>query len=136
MFAETNPLDTPIDADFSSSSGAENARPSAAIEPINVEETGALIFDWERLRTAFADKDFPVKTYIKYAILLTYGASASFVPFDAVDFAEQLSGECKNSWGDIKLIQIHESEVLKALADLARSKQLELTTNIQLTLHF
>ena len=105
------------------------------IAPIRVEG-GPILLDWDALKTAYVDKDFPLKTYVKYALRMEYGATAAFINFDPEEFADSISGEAETSYGEKKIIQIHPSDVLKAIAELAKKQQLETTVQLQLTIHF
>ena len=106
-----------------------------AIAPLKVQ--GAPItFDQDRNRRAFAEKDYNLRTYVKYALEIEYGPEASFIGINPLDLAESLSGEVTTAWGDVKVIAISEADVLKAIAELAKKDQLETSVQLQLTLHF
>lgn len=105
------------------------------IAPIRVEG-GPIVFDWDRLRRAYVEKDFSLKVYVKYALEMEYGRSASFIDFNPEEFADNISGEAETSYGEKKLISVHPSDVLKAIAELAKKQQVETSVQLQLTLHF
>lgn len=104
------------------------------IKPI--ADGGPMLFDWARLQRAYADKDISVRTYVKWALQILYGAEGSFIDLDVNDLASSLSGSVEDSWGEIKLIEIADGDVLKAIGELSKKQFLESTVNLQLTLHF
>lgn len=106
-----------------------------AIAPLKVQNA-PILFDQGRNRRAFAEKDYNLRTYVKYALEIEYGPEASFIGINPGELAESLSGEVTTAWGEVKLIAISEADVLKAIAELAKKDQLETSVQLQLTLRF
>ena len=105
------------------------------IAPIQIEG-GPIVFDWDRLRRAYVEKDISLKVFVKYALEMEYGRSASFIDLDPEEFAESISGEAQTAYGEKKIVQIYPADVSKAIAELDKKRQVESTVKIQLTLHF
>ena len=122
----TDELDRPV---------LEQEKDRVPLAPLGVRNA-PMLFDWNRARRAFAEKDFNLRTYVKYALEIEYGPEASFIAVNPGEFAELLSGEVTTSWGETKLLSVSEADVLKAIAELAKKDQLETSVQLQLTLHF
>ncbi|BFM39941.1 hypothetical protein OLK001_18670 [Synechocystis sp. LKSZ1] len=87
-----------------------------------------LILGLEEIREAYHAKDIPLRTFVKWWLQIKCGPEA-VAAIDPEILAHEMSGEVKNDY-----LNIRGHEVLKALSDLMKKRQLTAKTNIQLEL--
>lgn len=93
------------------------------IEPVPI------VLDLDRLRFFYLEKDISTKTFVKWWLAVRYGKNAVF-SVDAEALAEEMSGPVGNDFLFVK-----SSDVLKALAELMKKRQVSVNNTIQLALN-
>lgn len=89
----------------------------------------------KRLQDCFLNKEIPLKTYIKWAILFDHG-EVSAAKIDVSAIIQDWSFEGKNYKGNYVFVNLEAHEVLTAIASLAKESRLDIVSDhIQLNLN-
>jgi hypothetical protein len=108
-------------------------RPKVDIKPLAVKG-GPIVLDSDRLMQLLADKLISKKTYVQLSLEIEYGRKASFLEFDAEDFAKNISlYKFENSKKVPTTIDVSRFDVQMAIISMEKNGYL--ITETQLTLH-